>query len=409
MLAALLAIGGCEQADASSRTPPAGAAAPGAGQVREATLPSRMGRNIEGGSGEPLDIDRPRCPEGMALVSGGPFWVGSKHGTETAEESPRYRTKLAAFCLDLTEVTVSAYQSCVDTGDCEPARADSTLCNGARPDRERHPINCVSWYQAEAFCAWREARLPTEAEWEYAARGGERYLTYPWGDEPPDGRTCWKQPTSCEVASYAPGAFGIYDLSGNVWEWVGDGFGPYPWPDPDSPHRGYRGGSFSRRFEKWMQIRLRNWWTPDKHGAHLGFRCAARVVSAECPFGRDVHGDCLHGVLDIECPPGRRFNGIRCAPNEAVRDCPIGRHVEPGFGCVRDELPEPEPAAAASSRGVKRRRTRTFDADCRANYAGRPRAYQFSGGTHRGRTLAATRRGCKNRDVGVGWNSTCCP
>ena len=355
-----------------------------------------------------LHIDKPRCSDGMNLVGGGPFWVGSKEGTETPEESPRYQTKLADFCMDATEVTVEAYASCVQTGDCEPASRDSQLCNGGT-SRGEHPINCVSWFQADAFCEWRGARLPTEVEWEYAARGGAKNQKYPWGDESPDGRACWKNPTSCPVRSYPSGAFGLYDMSGNVWEWVADGFGPYPWPDPDSPHRGYRGGSFSRRFDKWMQTRLRNWWAPEKHGAHLGFRCAVWPEGTDCPFGSDVHGDCLHGITDIECSSGRHFNGIRCAPENAVGDCPLGRHAEPGFGCVRDDVPEPEPVKAISTRGVKRLRTREFDADCRTNYAGRPRAYRYSGGSHRGRNLASGRRGCKNRDVGVGWNSTCCP
>lgn len=360
-------------------------------------------------SGGALRIEKPRCPDGMARIEGGPFWVGSTVGTETPEESPRYRTEVAEYCLDVSEVTVAAYSSCVESGDCEPAHADTKLCNADRRDRQDHPVNCVTWYQAQAFCEWRGARLPTEPEWEYAARGGEKYLKYPWGEASPDGNACWKRPSSCPVRSYPPGAFGIYDMTGNVWEWVADGFGPYPWPDPDSPHRGYRGGSFSRRFEKWMQPRLRNWWAPEKHGAHLGFRCATHPEGVKCPFGSDVHGECLHGIREIECPSDKLFNGLRCAPEEAVTECPIGRHAEPGFGCVRDAALPRGPIESSNTREVERTRTREFDSDCRTNYAGRPRAYRFSGGSHPARNLASKRRGCKNRDVGVGWNSTCCP
>lgn len=360
------------------------------------------------GSGE-LQIEKPQCPDGMASIKGARFWLGSKFGSESPEESPRYLTELADYCLDYTEVTVAAYHACVEGGDCDPAYADTQLCNSGHDGRQDHPINCVSWYQAQAFCEWRGARLPSEAEWEFAARGGEDYRRYPWGDASPDGNACWKSPTSCPVASYPSGAFGLYDITGNVWEWVADGFGPYPWPDPDSPHRGYRGGSFSRRFEKWMQPRLRNWWAPEKHGAHLGFRCATNPEGVVCPFGDDGHGGCLHGIIDLECPSDRHFNGLRCAPEDAVKECPNGRHSEPGFGCVRDVPPPPGPAESASTLGVLRTRTREFDSDCHTNYSGRPRAYRYSGGSHRGRNLASQRRGCKNRDVGVGWNSTCCP
>src|SRR5690606_8199662 len=102
------------------------------------------------------------------------------------------------FCLDLTEVTAWAYAQCEAEGGCAPAAdtvwwpgidekerdTTSELCNAGRRDREQHPINCVTWSQAQAYCRWRGARLPTEAEWAWAATGGADRRVYPWGDTP---------------------------------------------------------------------------------------------------------------------------------------------------------------------------------------------------------------------------------
>jgi len=195
----------------------------------------------------------------MAWVPGGDFWVGSSQEERfSADESPRFLTRVAAFCLDLTEVTVASYAACAASGACRPAGKDRKLCNAERASLRDHPVNCVSHGDAEAFCAARGARLPTEVEWEFAARGGSSTQRYPWGNESPDGRVCWKQPGTCPVRRFAAGAFGLYDLSGNVWEWTESWYGPYPFPPETAHAKVYRGGSFSRRFEKWMHTRLRN-------------------------------------------------------------------------------------------------------------------------------------------------------
>jgi formylglycine-generating enzyme required for sulfatase activity len=240
----------------------------------------------------------PECPAGMVRVPGGEFWVGSEPNEGFADdESPRYRTELAPFCVGETEVTAGDYLGCVQAGACaEPAR-HGILCNFGRPERANHPINCVTWHDAEKYCAAQAGRLPSEAELEYVARGGEQYLKYPWGEASPDEHACWKHPGTCPVKSYPPGAFGLSDVSGNVWEWGADWYGPYPWPPSDGSAKVYRGGSFSRRFEKWMHTRLRNRMRPDDSGAHLGFRCAATLASASCPFGAKVNGFCPAGVL----------------------------------------------------------------------------------------------------------------
>jgi formylglycine-generating enzyme required for sulfatase activity len=351
-----------------------------------------------------------QCPEGMLPVPGGRFWVGSADDRGTGEESPRFETEIAPFCLDRTEVTVEAYRRCVEKGDCKAGHSDRRFCNVNWEGRGQHPINCVDWHQADTYCKVRGARLPTEFEWEFAARGGAEYRKYPWGDAPPNGHTCWNHPGgSCEVGTFPVGAFGLHDITGNVWEWTESWYGKYPWPPLHARHKVYRGGSWSRRFEKWMRPRLRNRWRPDAWGSHLGFRCALTLPGTPCPFGPKHNGEagCLHGVTQIDCPAGRPWNGARCAPKGAPK-CAEGRREEPGHGCVLVvEVSGKAPEVDLS--GVTRSRSAQFDADCHQHYPGRPHAYRYSGGTHHARNVVSRQAGCSNRDVGVGWNSCCCP
>ena len=352
------------------------------------------------------------CPAGMALVPGGKFWVGSASSERRSpDESPRYLTELAPYCMDETEVTVKAYEACIANKKCPAPAKTGLLCNVGRAERSDHPANCVTWGAAHWFCTVYGKRFPTEAEFEFAARGGAEYRKYPWGNEEPDGRTCWKHNGSCAVKTYAAGAFGLFDVSGNVWEWTDDPYGPYPWPPvpvAGSP-KVYRGGSFSRRFEKWMDPRLRNRSKESDAGAHLGFRCALTPETAKCPFGAESVGRCLHGVLDRECGEGKSFNGVRCAKPGEPR-CAPGWLEKEGHGCVSEHEIEPEIEDIQASVGlVTRAASPEFDADCRTNQPTRPRAFRYAGGTHAARNFVSKGSGCKNRDVGVGWNSTCCP
>jgi formylglycine-generating enzyme required for sulfatase activity len=352
----------------------------------------------------------PKCPAPMLPLPGGKFWVGSPSSEERADdESPRYLTELAPFCLDETEVTVAAYAACVAAGACPGRPASKILCNFGRDERAAHPMNCLDWTAADAYCRTRSARLPTEAEFEYAARGGSEYRRYPWGDASPDGRACWKHNGSCAVKSFAAAAFGLFDVSGNVWEWTDDWYGPYPFPPPSAPTKVYRGGSFSRRFEKWMHTRLRDRAKPSDSGAHLGFRCALTPDTGKCPFGVAGPGRCRHGVLDRECGEGRTFNGVRCARPGEPR-CATGWLEKEGYGCVLEREIEPEVEdIEASVALVTRAPSPGFDADCQTHQPSRPHAFRFTGGSHAARNVVGKRAGCKNRDVGVGWNSACCP
>jgi len=348
------------------------------------------------------------CPDGMELIPGGESWIGANPRIYSPEEGPRFKTRLASFCLDRTEVTLSAWLACVQAGKCTDAGKGAATCNARHPDRQEHPVNCVDYKQSEAYCEWKGARLPTEFEWEYAAHGGDQQLKYPWGDASPDGRTCWKQPGTCPVKSYAAGVFGLYDMSGNVWEWTSSDFGPYPFPPVpgSSSLKVYRGGSWSRRFEKWMHLGLRNRFHETDSGSHLGLRCAKSLAN-ECPFERDAAGNCLHGVLDVECERGQSFNGWRCAKPDQPQ-CPEGLHAQPGYGCVRD-IPLEIKHQSLDLAQVSKARSPEFDKDCRQNQPTRPNAYRLRGGEHLARNAVGSRAHCKNRDVGVGWNSVCCP
>jgi hypothetical protein len=270
-------------------------------------------------------------------------------------------------------------------------------------------MNCVTFADSEAYCKSGGARLPTEVEWEFAARGGGE-LRYPWGEGSPDDRACWKHAGTCKVGSFAKGAFGLYDISGNVWEWTETWYGAYPFPPEQGFAKVYRGGSFSRRFEKWMHTRLRSRGRPEEKGSHLGFRCALTPEGVECPFGRDADGRCLHGVLGRVCSrSGESWNGVRCAGPGAPR-CRPGRVEKPGFGCVLETEPAPpERDLEQEAKLVLRARSPEFDADCQANQRDRPHAFRYAGSSHEARNLVSRRDGCKNRDVGVGWNSSCCP
>ncbi len=133
--------------------------------------------------------------------------------------------EVGAYCLDATEVTAAAYDVCVSAGKCLVPLGE-TRCNMGRPDRSNHPANCLGHREAGDYCAWAKKRLPTDDEWEYAARGDDG-RTFPWGEASPDQRLCWKKAGetdgTCPVASFSPSPPGLFDMAGNVWEWTRGG------------------------------------------------------------------------------------------------------------------------------------------------------------------------------------------
>ena len=375
----------------------------------EKGTPGSLSKKKVGAPKKPDPAQPARCPEGMRKIPGGTFWVGTENEVYDREENPRFSTKLPDFCADEFEVSTSQYEQCAAAGACAPLSGRNQTCNTSAKGRGDHPVNCIDFSQAQAVCAQRSARLPSEVEWEYLARGGEQMRRYPWGDEPPDGRTCWKHAGTCERGSFAPGAFGLHDVVGNVWEWTSSWFGRYPWPAQQGRHRVYRGGSWSRRFAKWMRPSLRNRLDPAKSGSHLGVRCVASLPQLPCPYGKDERGLCRFGVEEVHCLDQKRWNGVRCAQPDSVERCAPPAQEVPGFGCVRPRTQAKAVEGGLDTSAVSRSRSPEFDVDCQANAPGRPVAYRFVGGGHLARNLVGKQLGCKNRDVGVGFNSSCCP
>jgi len=182
---------------------------------------------------EPGDASAP--PAGMLAVPGGVFVMGTDRGGEE-DERPAHEVRLAAFWLDATEVTHAAYAACVAAKACRRADPDVALHGHAAPEalfhHPRQPVCGVSWDDARAYCAWRGARLPREAEFERAVRGDDG-RRYPWGRAAPApeltafGRALESGATD-DVGSHplGRGPYGHDDLAGNVWEWMEDEYDP---------------------------------------------------------------------------------------------------------------------------------------------------------------------------------------
>ncbi len=224
---------------------------------------------------------RTREQDGMVMVyvPAGEFQMGSEVGYPN--EKPVHTVALDAFWVDRTEVTNAQYVQCVEAGACAAA---SPWCVDSAPYQDpTQPVICIDWPQAAAYCEWAGSRLPTEAEWEYAALGPEGPL-WPWGNQLPTCELanygdCVGQPAP--VGSYPGGAswVGALDMYGNVWEWVADWYGEYPASrqvNPRGPARGEtrvaRGGAYGWSAE---EIGSTNrWGIPWRQLETRGFRCA---------------------------------------------------------------------------------------------------------------------------------------
>jgi formylglycine-generating enzyme required for sulfatase activity len=251
----------------------------------------------------------------MVLVPAGPFLRGAKEdtsGRRNDSRKPQRSIYLDAFYIDRHEVTVAQYRRCVGRKRCSytvrpPVNNTAPrshvihpshgACNWGLAGREKHPINCVDWFQAQAYCGWVGKRLPTEAEWEKAARGTDG-RKFPWGNAPPtcqrvaiQGEGCGeglKWPATSPVGTRSPAGdspYGVQDMSGNVGEWTADWFAnkysSSAQQNPRGPKTGTkrttRGGSWV--YVSWDHLRAthRARSHPRSCGGRLGFRCAKSI------------------------------------------------------------------------------------------------------------------------------------
>lgn len=224
----------------------------------------------------------------MVYISAGPFEMG-RSDTDGSIDVPGHVVNLDGYWIDQFEVTNSQYARCVLSAGCQPLEKTSTNRVGdyyGNPAYDFHPVVWVNWHQAAAYCAWAGGRLPTEAEWEKAARGTNG-AAYPWGDLLPNRLLLnFNTRIPVKVGSFPAGAspYGVMDMAGNVWEWVGDWFhGQYyqqsPSTNPTGPETGktrvQRGGAWDEEENGWsVRITQRFYDFPDNADFLVGVRCA---------------------------------------------------------------------------------------------------------------------------------------
>jgi eukaryotic-like serine/threonine-protein kinase len=258
----------------------------------------------------------------MTLIPAGQFYMGSDAKDARENEKPTHNVMLDAFCFDTFEVTAGNYRDCSDNGACRRVKAEvnwnnitdkqhdayTPLCNIDADDRKDHPMNCITWVDADTYCRKKEKRLPTEAEWEYATRGPDGRV-YPWGDEDPTtahlnacDKDCadWAKKAGVEVlvlfdnksdgysgtspvGKFPKGRsrFGPWDVVGNVWEWVADWEGSYNAAEKKNPvgpgsgeKRVLRGGAWNGADKSWLRPSYRYATEPGTRSPGIGFRCA---------------------------------------------------------------------------------------------------------------------------------------
>ncbi|MEJ2735195.1 MAG: SUMF1/EgtB/PvdO family nonheme iron enzyme [Anaerolineae bacterium] len=241
-------------------------------------------------------IDVLSVPPGMVAIPTGTFTMGCDIAKPTEycqdDELPKHTVFLDAYAIDIHEVTNAQFALCVADGDCEapPPRSKTRTFYYGNSEFDDFPVILVSSEDAIAYCTWAEKRLPTEAEWEKAARGSIGTRTWPWGDTYPE---CWRanfydngfcEGDTVQVGSYPSGAsvYGVMDMAGNVEEWVNDWYSAdyydvTPYYNPQGPDGTYskvvRGGAYDRGWPV-----LRNAYRTDAYWKggwyNTGFRCA---------------------------------------------------------------------------------------------------------------------------------------
>jgi formylglycine-generating enzyme len=228
----------------------------------------------------------------LVRIPAAKFLMGSNRGQDC--ERPVHRVRIDEFLLAATQVTNAEYERFLRATSIQPP----PYWQDANFNHPQQPVTGVSWHEAKQYCAWltaqsgRNFRLPTEAEWECAARGGLEQKQFPWGDDPPQALPNYaaRWQTGPEpVAQYAPNAFGLYDIGDNVHEWCSDWYDPNyyaisPDRNPEGPERSpmqpprkaSRGGSW-RHHVKVARCSARSSIPPEFQYADYGFRAASSL------------------------------------------------------------------------------------------------------------------------------------
>ena len=219
-----------------------------------------------------------------------------------ADETPEHTVTVDPFYIHKYEVRNSQYREFVNQTGYEP---EGNWTKWSGDDRENHPVVGVTWHDARSYCEWRGMRLPTEAQWEYAAKGGTDNKIFTWGDKPdPDmanyreeGENIFeglvrlmglREMDTSPVGSYPPNGYGLYDMLGNASEWCSNLHHPYP-GGPEDPSlydegRVVRGGCWDDPNPVFVRITRRTAFPPDSSSYSRGFRCVRQV---EERFPRD--------------------------------------------------------------------------------------------------------------------------
>lgn len=258
-------------------------------------------------STEPVKYSNPRDGYEMVLIPRGEAIFGTGrddpyfNGNSTDREKPQFKADIPEFYMGIYCVTNEQYIQFVnDTGHSPPEQADwgtPVWKNGTFPkEKARHPVVCINWYDAKAYCEWAGLSLPTDLQWEKAARGFDGRL-FPWGNEW-DGKICRNfnnkgSETTCLVDDYLEGTsvYGVFNMSGNVWEWIEDwyesnAYTRYSRNDLTLPNAGQlkllRGGSWHGDYPAPFRCAARIQRTPEEKAHWNGFRCGKSIPKPIC-------------------------------------------------------------------------------------------------------------------------------
>jgi len=229
-----------------------------------------------------IDAPADAMPPDMVAVPAGPFMMGCD--TCDADEAPAHSVMMSTYLIDKTEVTQGAYAMCVAATTCTVPSA-----NYDPATKGTFPVSNVTWDQAVAYCAFAGKHLPTEAEWEKAARGTDG-RTYPWGNTTTNPctlaniDTCGGTVSAVGLLPAGASPYGALDMAGNLWEWTHDYYAADAYAtttvgtDPTGPTSGtqrvYRGGSSGNTIDLARTSNRANTYSPTVGGSGLGFRCA---------------------------------------------------------------------------------------------------------------------------------------